>query len=77
MVAAYHGPPTAEAIALMSDKLTASASIPERAAIIKWLGSASRTEPDARERLVAHVHQETNARLVQQIGGFVPAAALR
>lgn len=77
MVAAYHGPATTEAIALMSDKLAASTSLPERAAIIGWLGSASKTQPEAHSQLVAHVQRETNARLVQQIGAFVPAAALR
>jgi serine/threonine-protein kinase len=63
--------------ALMSDKLAASTSISERAAIIEWLGAASRTRPEARGSLVAHFHRETSARLMQQIGAFVPAAALR
>jgi len=77
IVGAYRGPPTAAAIALMSDKLAASTSTAERAALIGWLGSASRTEPDAQSRLVAHLHQETDSRLMQQIGSFVPAAELR
>jgi hypothetical protein len=77
IVGAYRGPPTADAIALMSDKLAASTSTAERAALIGWLGSASRTEPDAQSRLVAHLHQETDSRLMQQIGTFVPAAELR
>lgn len=77
MVGAYHGPATADVIALMSDKLAASTSPRERAAIIGWLGSASQTQPEARSQLVAHVQRETDARLVQQIGTFVPAAALR
>lgn len=77
MVGAYHGPATTDAITLMSDKLATSTSLAERAAIIGWLGSASRTQPEARSQLVAHVQRETNARLLQQIGTFVPAAALR
>lgn len=77
MVGAYHGPATADAIALMSDKLAASTSLAERAAIIGWLGLASGTQPEARSQLVAHVQRETNARLLQQIGTFVPAEALR
>ncbi|MCK6589433.1 MAG: HEAT repeat domain-containing protein, partial [Polyangiaceae bacterium] len=77
IVGALRGPPTADAIALMSDKLAASTSISERAAIIAWLGAASRTRPEAQSRLVAHFHRETSARLMQQIGTFVPAAALR
>ncbi|MBK9261887.1 MAG: hypothetical protein IPM54_19045 [Polyangiaceae bacterium] len=77
IVGALRGEPTADAVALMSDKLAASTSIPERAAIIAWLGAASRTRPEARSVLVAHFHRETSARLMQQIGTFVPAAALR
>ncbi|MCA9657413.1 MAG: HEAT repeat domain-containing protein, partial [Myxococcales bacterium] len=77
IVGAYNGPPTADAIALMSDRLAASTSASERAALITWLGSASRTEPAAQGELVAHLHRETDARLMQQIGSYVPAAALR
>lgn len=77
IVGAYRGPATADAIGLMADKLAASTSISERAAIIEWLGAASRTRPEARGSLVAHFHRETSARLMQQIGAFVPAAALR
>lgn len=77
IVKALRGPATADAVALMSDKLSASTSITERAAIIAWLGSASRTRPEARTLLAAHVREETNARLVQQIGAFVPASELR
>lgn len=77
IVRALHGTPTSEAIALMAEKLTASTSIPERAAIIAWLGAASRTQPTARSLLVEQFHRETSARLLQQIGTFVPAAALR
>lgn len=77
MVGAYRGPPTTDTITLMSDKLAASTSTQERAAIIAWLGAASRTQPEARSLLVAHYHGETNARLMQQIGAFVPPAALR
>jgi HEAT repeat protein len=77
IVGALHGPPTADAIALMSDKLAASTSVSERAAIIAWLGGAARTEPGARSLLVAQFHRETNTRLMQQIGTFVPAAALQ
>ena len=77
IVKALRGPPTADAITLMADKLAKSTSIPERAAIITWLGSASRTRPEARSHLVAQFHRETSARLMQLIGTFVPAAALR
>lgn len=77
MVGAYRGPATTDAISLMSDKLATSTSLAERAAIIGWLGSASQTQPEARSQLVAHGQRETNARLMQQIGTFVPAAALR
>jgi hypothetical protein len=77
IVGALRGPPTADAIAVMSDKLAASTSIRERAAIIAWLGSASRARPEARSLLVAQFHRETSARLLQQIGAFVPASALR
>lgn len=72
IVGAYRGAPTADVIALMSDKLAASSSISERAAIIQWLGAAG-----ARSALVAQFHRETSARLLRQIGTFVPAAALR
>lgn len=74
---AYHGPPTADTLALFSEKLAASPSIEERAALIAWLGAASRTQPEARDILVAQFHRETSARLMQQIGAFVPASALR
>ena len=77
IVAAYKGPATADAIATMSDKLAASTSVSERAALIGWLGAASRNEPAAQRQLVAHVQRETDVRLLQQIGGFVPAAELR
>lgn len=77
IVGAMRGAPTAEAVALMAEKLATSTSIPERAAIIGWLGAASRTQPEARAHLVAHFHHETNARLLQLIGTFVPAAGLR
>ncbi len=77
IVGAYHGPPTADAIALMSDKLANSPSTTERAALIAWLGSAARSEPEAQDQLVAHIHRETDTRLMRQIGSFVPAAALR
>ncbi|MDI3290646.1 HEAT repeat domain-containing protein [Polyangium sp. 15x6] len=77
IVGALRGSPTADAVALMADKLAASTSIPERAAIITWLGDASRTRPEARGHLVAQFHRETSARLMQLIGTFVPAAALR
>ncbi|MFS8067552.1 MAG: HEAT repeat domain-containing protein, partial [Byssovorax sp.] len=77
IVGALRGSPTADAVALMSDKLAASTSVSERAAIIAWLGGASRARPEARSLLVAQFHRETNARLMQQIGTFVPAAALR
>lgn len=77
IVGAYRGPATADAIALMSDKLAASTSPSERAAIIAWLGASSLTRPEARSSLVAQFHRETSARLMQQIGTFVPAAALR
>jgi hypothetical protein len=77
IVGALRGPPTADAIALMADKLAASTSVPERAAIITWLGAASRTDSAARAVLVEQFHRETNARLMQQIGAFLPAAALR
>lgn len=77
IVSAYNGPATAEVIATMSDKLADSTSVAERAALIAWLGAASRNEPAAQRRLVAHVQQETNAHLLQQIGEYVPAAELR
>jgi hypothetical protein len=77
IVRAMNGPPTADAIELMSDRLAASTSLAERSAIIAWLGAASRTRPEARGLLAAHVRGETNARLVQQIGAFVPASELR
>lgn len=77
IVGAYHGPATADAIATMADKLSESSSVSERAALIAWLGAASRSEPAAQSRLVAHVQGETNARLLQQIGTYVPAAELR
>ncbi|MRG95092.1 HEAT repeat domain-containing protein [Polyangium spumosum] len=77
IVGAMRGAPTADAITLMADKLAASTSIPERAAIITWLGAASRTRPEARSHLVSQFHRETSARLMQLIGTFVPAAALR
>ncbi len=77
IVDAYHGPASAEAIATMSDKLGQSTSASERAALIAWLGAASRTEPAAQRRLVAYAQRETDARLLQQIGTYVPAAELR
>ncbi len=77
LVGAYQGPPTADAIALMADKLGASASSSERAAFITWLGTASRSEPEAMRQLVAHAQRETDTRLLQKIGTFVPAEALR
>lgn len=77
IVGAYHGPPTADAIARMSETLAASTSTSERSAIITWLGNAARSEPEAQGLLVAHLQRETNARLMQQIGAFVPAEALR
>ncbi|MEZ4454832.1 MAG: HEAT repeat domain-containing protein [Nannocystaceae bacterium] len=77
IVGAYHGPATADAIARMSDTLAASTSTSERAALIAWLGAASRTEPEAQDQLVAHLQRETDARLMQAIGAYVPAAALR
>jgi len=77
IVGAYRGPPTDDAIALMSDRLAVSSSTAERSAIIAWLGAASRTRPGARDLLAAQFHRETNTRLMQQIGAFVPPAALR
>lgn len=77
IVRALHGTSTSDAIALMADRLTASTSLPERSAIITWLGEASRTRPEARALLAAHARGEDDARLVQQIGGFVPASELR
>lgn len=77
IVGAMRGAPTAEAVTLMAATLAASTSVPERAAIITWLGTASRTQPEARSHLVAHFHRETSARLLQLIGSFVPAAVLR
>jgi hypothetical protein len=77
IVGAYKGPATAAAIATMSDKLASSTSESERAALIAWLGAASASEPAAQRLLVAHVQRETNARLLQQIGAYVPAAELR
>lgn len=77
IVGAMHGPPTPDAIALMADKLAGSTSISERAAIIAWLGAASRTDAAARAVLVEQFHRETNARLMQEIGAFLPASALR
>jgi len=77
IVGAYRGAPTADTLALFSEKLAASTSIEERSALIAWLGAASRTQPEARDILVAQFHRETSARLMQQIGAFVPAAALR
>ena len=66
-----------DAIATMSDKLADSTSVSERAALINWLGTASGSEPAAQRLLVAHVRRETDARLLQQIGAYVPAAELR
>lgn len=77
IVKAMHGAPTDDAVALMSDRLTASTSRPERSALIDWLGAASRTRPDARALLASHVRGETDARLVQQIGAYLPASELR
>lgn len=77
IVGAFRGPPTADTLALLSEKLAASTSIEERTALITWLGAASRSQPEARSILVAQFHRETNARLMQQIGAFVPASALR
>jgi hypothetical protein len=77
MVGAYHGPATPDAIAVMSGRLASSGSVQERAALIAWLGAASRTDPAVRSLLVAQFHRETNARLMQQIGAFLPASALR
>lgn len=77
IVRALRGAPTGDAIAMMSDRLATSASVPERSAIITWLGEASRTHPEARASLAAHARGEGEARLVQQIGGFVPASELR
>lgn len=77
IVGAMRGTPTAEAVTLMAAKLATSPSIPERAAIIAWLGAASRERPEARAHLVAHFHKETSIQLLQLIGTFVPAGALR
>lgn len=77
IVRAMRGSPTPDAIELMSDRLAASTSLAERSAIVAWLGSASRTRPEARDLLAAHARAEPNARLVQQIGAFVPASELR
>jgi hypothetical protein len=77
IVGAYKGPASADAIATMSDKLADSTSVSERAALITWLGTASGSEPAAQRLLVAHVRRETDARLLQQIGAYVPAAELR
>ncbi|MCA9718965.1 MAG: HEAT repeat domain-containing protein, partial [Myxococcales bacterium] len=77
LVSAYHGPATEDTIALMSDQLATSSSTSERAALIAWLGTASRTTPAAQRQLIDHIHRETDARLMQQIGSYVPAAALR
>ena len=76
IVAAYRGPATTDAIATMADKLEDSSSATERAALINWLGTASSREPAAQRRLVAHAKRETDARLLQQIGAYVPAAEL-
>jgi HEAT repeat protein len=76
IVRALHGPPTTDAIALMSDRLV-DAPAPERSAIISWLGAAARTQPEAQARLAAHAREEGDARLIQQIGAFVPASELR
>lgn len=77
IVRSLHGTPTVDAIALLAEKLATSASVSERAAIIAYLGAASRTQPEARRVLVEQFHRETSARLMQQIGTFVPASALR
>lgn len=77
IVGAYHGPATTEVIATMADKLAQSSSDSERAALIAWLGAASSNEPAAQRRLVAYAQQATDARLLQQIGAYVPAAELR
>lgn len=77
IVGAYKGPASADAIATMSDKLAGSTSVSERAALIAWLGTASGSEPAAQRLLVAHVRRETDARLLQQIGTYLPAAELR
>lgn len=77
IVGAYRGPATADAIATMADKLASSSSVSERAALIAWLGAASRSEPAAQRRLVGYAQRESNAQLLQQIGSYVPAAELR
>ncbi|MFV8749553.1 HEAT repeat domain-containing protein [Nannocystaceae bacterium ST9] len=77
IVGAYEGPASVDAIAAMSAKLTDSTSVAERAALINWLGAASSSEPAAQRLLVAHVRRETDVRLLQQIGAYVPAAELR
>jgi hypothetical protein len=77
IVGAYRGPATNEAIATMADKLVKSTSASEQAALIAWLGAASRSDPEAQKRLVAYARRETDARLLQQVGAYVPAAELR
>ncbi|MCA9680926.1 MAG: HEAT repeat domain-containing protein, partial [Myxococcales bacterium] len=76
IVSAYRGPASAHAIATMSDKLAASSSVAERAALITWLGNASLNDAAAQRQLVAHVGRETNAQLLRQIGTYLPAAEM-
>ncbi len=69
--------PTPASIAKLSAQLEASQSIKERRALIEWLGAAARTLPAAGEALAAHFRVETDARLKQLIGTYLPASALR
>lgn len=71
------GKPNAEAIVTLSTQLSSSTSAKERRAIIEWLGAALRTHPAARDALARHFHNETDARLKQLIGTYLPASALR
>lgn len=70
-------PPTDELVQLMTARLEASASVSERAALIAWLGAASRSSSSATAALVAQFQREPSARLQQLIGTFLPAVALR
>lgn len=64
-------------VTTMSSRLATSSSKAERRAIIDWLGAALSSQPAARDALVAHFRVETDARLKQLIGTFLPASALR
>lgn len=68
------GQRSAEARALLAERLD-RADAEERIAVIDWLGAGG--ERESQRILVAQFHREPSPRLKQQIGRYLPAAALR